>query len=126
VGLLACALCGTTALRASDAFGFLGLACDARSAGAHHVNGSCVERGLDMSGVEFLDHFHARAAVLRDLINVCAFHQAHADVSVTKAVRGPPVSVAIKLQLRARENPIEQLDVIAVENRVGGLWIFGL
>jgi hypothetical protein len=36
--------------------------------------------------VVFLDHLHAGAAVLGDLIDVCAFHQAQADIRMPQAV----------------------------------------
>ena len=44
--------------------------------GSHDVDGNGVERGLDVCGVIFLDHFHASAAVLSDLVDVSTFHQA--------------------------------------------------
>jgi hypothetical protein len=33
-------------------------------------------------GVKFLDHLHARAAVVGDLVDVCPIHQTHRNVSV--------------------------------------------
>ena len=41
-----------------------------------------IERRLDVSGVEFLDHLDTRAAILRDLMDVGTLYQAEADVGV--------------------------------------------
>jgi len=42
--------------------------------GPHDIDCSGVERGLDVRRVVFLDHLHASAAVLSDLVDVGALH----------------------------------------------------
>ena len=64
-----------------------------------------------MGGVKLLDHLDAGAAVFGDLIDVGAFHEVHTDVGMAKAVGHAPVPVAV--ELGARENPVEQLNVVA-------------
>src|SRR5208282_4129408 len=78
-----------------------------------------VERVLDVSGVEFLDHLDAGAAVLGDLIDVGAFHEAHTYVGVSQAVGCAPVPVAIELKAGAREHAVEQFDVVARKDVIG-------
>ena len=63
-----------------------------------------------MGGVEFLDHLDAGAAVFGDLVNVGAFHEAHADISMAKAVGGAPVPVPVEFELGAAENAVEELN----------------
>ncbi len=65
----------------------------------HHVDGGSIKHRLDVSGIEFLDHLDAGAAVLGDLIDVCTLHKAEADVGVTEAVARSHIAVAIELQL---------------------------
>src|ERR1700730_8671736 len=43
---------------------------------APHVDGGRIEGGLDVRRIEFLDHLDTGAAVLGDLVDVRAFHQA--------------------------------------------------
>lgn len=62
-----------------------------------------------MCRVVLFDHLDAGAAVLRDLVDVCTIHQAHADVSVAQAVRTPPASFAVELQSELAKNCIHQL-----------------
>src|ERR1017187_770265 len=45
-----------------------------------------VENVLQVGSVIFLDHLNVGAAVLRDLIDVRAFHETQADVGVPQAV----------------------------------------
>ena len=49
---------------------------------ANHIDGSGVERVLDMYPVIFLDHSDTRTIVLSDLIDVGSIHQPHADMRV--------------------------------------------
>ena len=67
-----------------------------------HVDRGGVERVLEVRSVELLDHLDARAAVLRDLVDVGAFEEAEADVGVPEAVCGALVAVAIDLKLLRR------------------------
>jgi hypothetical protein len=90
------------------------------------VDGGGIECVLEMRRVEFLDHLDAGAAVLRNLIDVGAFHEAHADVGVAKAVGGAPVPVAVELEFGPSQNAVEQLDVIPRKDMIGRLWIFDL
>jgi hypothetical protein len=50
-----------------------------------------------MGCIEFLDHLHARATVLRDLVDVRALHEPHTYLSMAEAVGGSTVAVAIRL-----------------------------
>jgi hypothetical protein len=85
------------------------------------VDRRSIKRVLDVRCVKFLDHFDAGAAVLGNLVNVSAFHEAHADVGMTQTVGGAPVPVAVRLEFGPGENPVEQFDVIAGKNRIGWL-----
>jgi len=71
-----------------------------------------------MGCVKFLDHLDAGAAVFRDLINVSAFHKAHTDLRMPKAISRAPVPVAVKLEFRTSQNPVEQFDVVAGKYRI--------
>ena len=93
---------------------------------AADVDGRRIKRVLYVRCIKLLDHFHAGAAVFCDLIDVSAFHEAHADVGMAKAVGGAPVPVAVKLEFCSGENPVEQLDVVAGKNVLGGLRQFPL
>jgi len=50
-----------------------------------------------MPSVKLLDHLDAGAAVLCDLINVCAFEQSKADIGMPQAVAGADVAIAVEL-----------------------------
>ena len=63
-----------------------------------------------MSGIELLDHLHAGAAILGDLINVGALHKTHANICVAKAVGRPRIVVPVKLEIGALEDAVEQLE----------------
>ena len=76
---------------------------------------------FEVRRVEFLDHLDAGAAVLRDLINVRAFHEAHTDVSVAQAVGGARVPVAIKFKFRPGEDSIEEFDMISRKDEISRL-----
>jgi hypothetical protein len=93
---------------------------------AHNIDRRGVERVLDVSRVEFLDHLDAGAAVLGDLIDVGPFHEPHANVRMSQAISRAPVTVAVKLELCPPEDAVEQLDVIAWKYRIGRLRIFHL
>ena|SRR4030081_1993318 len=67
--------------------------------GPHNVNCSGVERGLDVRRVVFLDHLDTRAAILCDLVDVGALHQAQADVCMTDAVRRTRSAFAIEAKI---------------------------
>jgi hypothetical protein len=59
--------------------------------GFTNVDRRRIKRALDVCRVEFLDHLDAGAAVLGNLINVGALHQAQADIGVAQAIgRGLP------------------------------------
>ena len=80
-----------------------------------------VERVLDMRRIVLLDHFNAGAAVFGDLVDVGSFHEPHANVGMAQAVGRARIVIAIKLELRPRKNPIEELDVVAGEDVIRGL-----
>ena len=81
---------------------------------------------FEMCCVEFLDHLDARTTVLRDLINVCALHEAHTDIRVTQAVGGARVVVAVIFEFRSVENSVEQLEMIAGKDEISWLREFRL
>jgi hypothetical protein len=68
---------------------------------ADHIDGSGVERVLDMHPVIFLDHSDARTTVLSDLIDVGSLHQPHADIRAWLDETGASVGVQQKLMRHA-------------------------
>ena len=54
--------------------------------GPNDIDGGGVKRVLDVRGVELLDHLHAGAAVLGNLIDIRPLREPHADVNVAQAV----------------------------------------
>ena len=68
-----------------------------------------VEARFDVGGVVFLDHLDAGAAVLGDLVDVRAFHQAQADVGVAQAVGRARLSFAVDFQVFFVEDRVEEL-----------------
>lgn len=77
-----------------------------------------------MRRVEFLNHFDAGAAVVRDLVNVGTLHQSHTDVSMTQALHGAWLLVAVALELCPVQYAIEEFDMIAGGDKLGGLGMF--
>ena len=71
-----------------------------------------------MGGVELLDHFDAGAAILGDLVDVGAFHEAQADVGVAQAVGGAALAVAVGLEAKFIENGVEEFSLNVSENEV--------
>src|SRR5665213_563812 len=63
-----------------------------------YVDRGGVETVLQVGSVIFLDHLNAGAAVLRNLINVRAFHETQADVGVPQAVRRAGLSFTVFLE----------------------------
>ncbi len=76
-----------------------------------HIDGRCIERVLDVGCIEFLGHLNAGAAVFGDLINVCAFHKPHTDISVSKAIGRTSLSIPVELQFKFAEDGVEQLSM---------------
>ena len=74
-----------------------------------------------MGGVVFLDHLNAGAAVLRDLINVRAFHETQADVGVPQAVGRAGLSFTVFLEAFFVQDRVEELPVGLRKNRIGRL-----
>ena len=72
---------------------------------------------FDVCGVEFLDHLHAGAAVLDNLVGVRRLREAHADVGVAQAVGRTLVAIAVKLEVDAAQDAVERLDVGCRERR---------
>ena len=58
------------------------------------IDRSCIEAGLDVRRIEILDHLDACPAVLGNLVDVRAFNEPQADVSVSKSGRHSEVSGA--------------------------------
>src|ERR1035437_9774561 len=82
---------------------------------------SSVDRGgvkvvLEMGGVVFLDHLNAGAAVLRNLVNIRAFHQAQADVGVPQAVGRAGLSFTVFLEAFFVQDGVEELPMGLGEN----------
>ena len=80
-----------------------------------------VEAVLEVGSVVFLDHLDAGAAVLRDLINVRAFHETQADVSVPQAVGRAGLSLTIFLEAFFVQDGVEELPVGLRKNQIGRL-----
>lgn len=72
-----------------------------------------------MGGVVFLDHLDAGATVLRDLINVRAFHETQADVGVPQAIGRAGLSLTIFLEAFFVQDGVEELAVGLRKNPVG-------
>ena len=92
-----------------------------RGAGSRppHVDGRGVEHVLDVRGVEFLDHLHAGAAVLGDLINVRPLHQSQADIGMPQAVGGPALALAVEFEVLLLKDEFEQLAMGIGKHEVG-------
>jgi hypothetical protein len=73
-----------------------------------HVDRGCIEHRLDVRRVEFLDHFDGGSAVLRDLMDVGAFHEPEVDIGVAQAVGGPDVAVTVGFHIEFIENSVEK------------------
>lgn len=82
----------------------------------HHVDRGSIKHRLDVSGVEFLDHLDACAAVLGDLINVRTLHEAEADVGMSGAVARSHIAVAIELQLELSEYQLRHPPIVAASS----------
>src|ERR1035437_7171919 len=85
-----------------------------------------VETVLEVGGVVFLDHLNAGAAVLRDLINVRAFHETQADVGVPQAVGRAGLSFTVFLEAFFVQDGVEELTVGLRKNRIGRLRLVSL
>ena len=72
-----------------------------------------------MCGVKLLDHLHARAAILRHLVDVRAIHQPHTDICVPQAVRCSSVALPIKFQIQFAENFVKEL-ALNLAKHMGG------
>jgi hypothetical protein len=70
------------------------------------ITGRRIANGSTGKG-EMLD---AGAAVLGDLVDVRLLHEPHANIRVSQTMGGAPVAFAIKLELGAGENTIEQFE----------------
>src|ERR1039458_1369442 len=86
-----------------------------------YVDRGGFETVLEVGRVVFLDHLYAGAAVLRNLIDVRAFHQTQADVGVPQAVRRAGLSLAVLLQIFLVKDRVEELPVGLRKNRIGRL-----
>jgi hypothetical protein len=69
--------------------------------------------------VILVDHLHARAAVLSDLVDVGPLHQAQADVCVPQAVCSARLAFAVEAKLLLLEDGFEKLALSLRENYVG-------
>src|ERR1035441_6830720 len=86
-----------------------------------YVDRGGVEAVLEVGSVVFLDHLNAGAAVLRDLINVRAFHETQADVGVPQAVGRAGLSFTVFLETFFVQDGVEELPVGLRKNRIGRL-----
>jgi hypothetical protein len=68
--------------------------------------------------VVFLDHLDTRAAVLSDLVDVGAFHQAEADVCIPQTVGCTGSSFAVKAKILFVEDGFEKLALPPRKNKV--------
>src|SRR5665213_2515383 len=83
-----------------------------------YVDRGGVETVLEVGCVVFLDHLNAGAAVLRDLINVRAFHETQADVGVPQAVGRAGLSFTVFLESFFVQDGVEELPVRLRKNRI--------
>src|ERR1039457_5663528 len=86
-----------------------------------YVDRGGVEAVLEVGSVVFLDHLNAGAAVLRDLINVRAFHETQADVGVPQAVGRAGLSFTVFLEAFFVQDGVEELTVGLRKNQIGRL-----
>ena len=77
--------------------------------GLHHIDRGGIKVGLDVRRVIFLDHLDAGAAVLGDLVDVGALHQAQADVGMAQAVGRPGPAVAVNPEIFFLQDRLELL-----------------
>src|ERR1039458_4752347 len=89
--------------------------------GTPYVDRGGVEAVHEMRGVVFLDHLYAGAAVLRNLINIRAFHETQADVGVPQAVGRAGLSFTVFLEVFFVQDCVEELPVGLRKNRIGRL-----
>ena len=91
-----------------------------------YVDRGGIEAVLEVGGVVFLDHLDAGAAVLRDLINVRAFHETQADVGVPQAVGSAGLSLTVFLEAFFVQDGVEELPVGLRKNQIGRLGLVPL
>jgi hypothetical protein len=71
------------------------------------VDCRCIQRFLDVGGVNLLDHFDAGPAVLGNLINVRSFHQSEADIGMPQTVERALAAITIQLHSEFAQNRVE-------------------
>lgn len=74
-----------------------------------------------MDGIVLLDHLDAGSTVLCDLVDVRAFHEAHADIGVPQAVGRARLTVTVQLEAGSFQQVVEQFDMVAGKHLVGRL-----
>jgi len=62
-----------------------------------------------MGGVIFFDHFNACATIFSNLINVRAFHEAQTNISMSQAVGGAALALAVELESFFFQDNVEKL-----------------
>src|SRR4029079_19524013 len=92
-----------------------------RRLGASHIDDRGIHHVLDVGGVELLDHLNAGTAILGDLINVGALHQAQADIGVPQTVEGPALAFAINLEVKFAEDGVEEVVMTFRKDNLGRL-----
>ena len=80
---------------------------DRRRSPPDEIHSRNIDHILEMGGIELFDHLNGGAAVLRDLINVGAFHETQTDIGVSQRVGRPAQSFPIKLQIEFIQHGIE-------------------
>jgi hypothetical protein len=78
--------------------------------GRRIANGSTGKGEMPVRNTPLIAHLDADAAVLGDLVDVRLLHEPHANIRVSQTIGGAPVAFAIKLELGAGENTIEQFE----------------
>jgi hypothetical protein len=68
--------------------------------------GGSIKHRLDVGRIEFLDHLHARATVLGDLVDVGPLHQPKADVGMAQTVCRAHLPVTVGLQALLSKNGV--------------------
>ena|ERR1700733_569916 len=77
--------------------------------GPHDVDGGGVKIGLDVRCIVFLDHLDAGAAVLGDLVDIRALHEAQANICMPQAISRSRSPVTIKSKILFLQDRLEKL-----------------
>jgi len=86
------------------------------------VNGSSIEKVLNVRCIVLLDHLDRGAAVFGDVINIGPLREAKTNIAMPKAIHGPRMAIPVELQPGLIENFIKEFEIAAREDDIGCLW----